>query len=254
MRLAKVFLIVINFSFLVCVGNGKFFFLSSISKDRLSSEFVTSATRQSYINELILSMECEKYAWCSAACLLPNGETILTDLVVSGGITDTKPGTKIKCWTIRPPGIFPSPEATLSGSVHDSYYPNRILGNLADGVYERSWDGCYSTKKIITVYQFVLIELEKPQIIHKVVVRTQPDAKYMSERYGNFEVRVGNKAPTGTDMSSLTLIGSFDGPLTSDDVDKDLTFTLENPTRAKYISLQEMIASYRIIICHLEVF
>ena len=254
MRLVKVFLIVINFSFLVCVGNGKFFFLSSISIDRLSSEFVTSATRQAYINELILSMECEKYAWCSAACLLPNGETILTDLVVSGGITDTKPGTKIKCWTIRPPGIFPSPEATVSGTDNDSGRPNRVVGNLGDGIYRRNDDDCFLAKKTSILDKYVLIKFEKPQLISEVLVRTQPEAKYMSDKFGNFEVRVGNKAPTGTDMSSLTLIGSFDGPLTTDDVDKDLTFTLENPTRAKYISLQEMVTNFRFCLCHVEVF
>ena len=226
------------------------FYSSSVAIARFDSTLINKELVE--FNSVIeASLRCLDRNWCDAFCLLPNKTAILNDLVISGGIEDTKSGQKVVCYTKRPRVIYPTPQATISSSPVDVQYPQRISANLEDGVYGFDIEECFRAT-VSTGKKHFLIGFSKPKVVSNVKVRTQKTGG-LQNKFKRFEVRGGNSVPVGNDMSQLSLIEVFNRPMTETDLNTDLTFTADPKITAQYISIQETDVDVDFQICHLEV-
>ena len=227
------------------------FYSSSVAIARFDSTLINKELVE--FNSVIeASLRCLDRNWCDAFCLLPNKTAILNDLVISGGIEDTKSGEKVVCYTKRPRVIYPTPQATISSSPVDVKYPQRTSANLEDGVYGFDINECFLSPGTNGKKHF-LIRFSEPIVVSTVKTRTQKGGGGISSKFKRFEVRGGNSAPVGNDMSQLSLIGVFNGPATESDKNTDLTFTADPKITAQYISIQEVNSNHDFQICHVEV-
>ena len=78
--------------------------VSRFEKTTISKVVGTVSTTR----DLALSKTCHQQR-LETCCVLPDNTLVFTQLIISGGITDTEPGDKALCLTQRPVVIFPSP-------------------------------------------------------------------------------------------------------------------------------------------------
>jgi len=199
---------------------------------------------------IFLAGACMKYSWCTTGCILPSDEYVLTNLLVSGGITDPMAGEKIPCYTIRPAVIYPSPNAVVVATRTEPAMSRRLISHVEDGVYGFTNPECYYSDVGITK-QFIYIMLPQAEPVRRVVVRAQ----YSGEIFNKFqkvEVRVGNTPRSGKDFSANTRLGNiYWGPIQKHNV--DIIFAGSVPVVGMYVSIQELKSTGVLSVCTIEV-
>ena len=237
---------------LKCQAKSALFIKSTVESSRLAASTIQK-TKYALKKGGFLgtAMTCNYVAW-ENYCVTAANEITATNLLISGGITDKKSGDKIPCYTTNPRVAFPSNEATFTGAPHFASFSKRTLSNLEDGVYGFDINECFFadyTQKFI----HMVIDFKQPRTLTTVKMRNQNSGK-VKEKFNKIEVRAGDTAPIGNDMSNLKLIGTFDGPTTDDDIDIDLILTAKEPFVGRFVSIQEAVYPAQFQVCHLEVY
>ena len=192
--------------------------------------------------------QCTFLEWCEALCFLSSGTAVLTDLYVSGGVTDTMAGNKALCYTKRPRLLYPRSGVSITASKTEITLPSRVIENIEDGVYGFQIDECYCT---LEFHPYILIELSESRTITKIALRGQPNGQ-THNKFVNMVVRVGNIDPIGTDFNALSYFGKHDTGFPGFNMD----VIIENPAGVigKYISIQEEpIVGLAIQVCAIEI-
>ena len=226
------------------------YFKSYVSESRfpgpeLTTQFYPFSDQKSTIGFLSLCMSLE---WCEAMCFLSSGTAVLTDLYVSGGVTDTMTGNKALCFTKRPMVLYPRIGVSITASETAITLPARVIENMEDGVYGFDRDECYCT---LEFHPYILIELSESRTITKIALRGQPQG-HTDNKFVNMEVRVGDIEPIGTDFTALSYFGKHDTGFPGFNMD----VIIENPAGVigKYISIQEEpIVGLSIQVCAIEI-
>ena len=116
---------------------------------------------------------CSSLEWCETLCFLSSCTAVLTDLYVSGGVTDTMAGNKALCFTKRPIVLYPKSGVSITASATEITLPIRVIENIEDGVYGFQMDECYCTSEF---HPYILIELSESLNISQIALRTQAEA------------------------------------------------------------------------------
>ena len=79
---------------------------------------------------------CILLEWCTCICKESENTFILSDIWVTGAITDHSPGTMVDCLTARGSSLFPRPGMTMTSSPYNTICcADLIRERLSDGVY-----------------------------------------------------------------------------------------------------------------------
>ena len=188
---------------------------------------------------------CNRLEDCAAVCFLSDEDVVF----ISALVTNTFPGGIVPCYTPRPPTLYPSPTAFTEVTARHRGLSERIIENIQDGVYGLDISECYYADTIDK--PFILITFPQPVKVSQVVIRSQPSGGILN-KFHRFQIRVGNTAPVGNDMSGLTLFGQYDGPL--QEADMFLEFSKDPPFEGRYVSMQEMDAGAHLQLCFIEIY
>lgn len=190
--------------------------------------------------------KCALLAWCVCMCRQSNGTYTLTDLLVTGGVTDTLPGAKVPCLSKRSSSmLFPSLLSSISGSPDNIQFLKRTKANLLEGIYGYDMDECtlvYSVNPLA----YILVDLGEVKTISRIVVRNQP--RGLKDTNYNVNIRVGD-APSAGDFDSYAWFGSNTDPV---DYNQEFIHQSEVPMKGRFVSFQT-ISDDSIQICHLEI-
>ena len=176
---------------------------------------------------------CTSLEWCEALCFLSSGTAVLTDLYVSGGVTDTMAGNKALCFTKRPIVLYPKSGVSITASATQNQNPLRVIENIEDGVYGFQMDECYYTK---SYHPYILIELSESRNITQIALRGQPIGN-TGDKFHNTIVRVGDIEPIGTNFTALSYFGKHDTG--SPGFNMDVIIKNASGVMGKYIFIQE---------------
>ena len=143
-------------------------------------------------------------------CILPS-EIVLTDLFVTGKVTDYHEGTLVACYTVRPASLFPtSAVAFTSSDIGISCCADRVPDNLKDGVHNYKASDCFHG---MTSIPYLVVDFQSVQKIASVRIMGLPLERKMEEKFLQVAVRVGNLSST-ENFNSSPLLGYVDGPPT----------------------------------------
>ena len=227
------------------------YFKSYVSESRFPGPEITtqfypfSDQKATLIRFLFL---CTSLEWCEALCFLSSGTAVLTDLYVSGGVTDTMAGNKALCFTKRPIVLYPKSGVSITASKTEILLPLRVIENIEDGVYGFQMDECYCTMEF---HPFILIELSESRNITQIALRGQPIGQ-THNKFVNMIVRVGDIEPTGTNFTALSYFGKHDTGFPGFNID----VIIENTAgvMGKYISIIEKPdVAHSIQVCAIEI-
>lgn len=216
-----------------------------VAESRLESNLLNLANYGTNLHEAYT--KCSLLAWCVCVCRQSNGTYILTDLLVTGGVTDTRSGPKVPCWSIRStPTLFPSPLVSISGSPVLPSQEERTTANLLDGVYGYDISECANCFSS-TPLSYILVDLGEVKTISRIVVRNQPAGS--KDFTYNVNIRVGD-APSAGDFGSYVWFGSNTGPV---DYNQEIVHEAEEPMKGRFVSFQTLSDGNSVQICHLEI-
>lgn len=195
----------------------------------------------------VATLKCGFKDWCRTVCVLPADDFIFSDMILVGGIIDSDPGDKIACYTKRQRGSYiPSTKISAIGSPTSGDYASRIVDNILDGIYTYRAPLCYLSSTQ-TENPFILVNLGQVEKIRKVVLISQPRGN-MSDKFNDFQVRIGNSSSSGS-FEDYVLIGSVgDAP----ELNTEFVIERTNPIYGQYVAIVKFEKPL-FQICHMEI-
>ena len=216
-----------------------------MSEDRLSGGAITTQTN-SFPNFRQATVGCSHLGWCACVCQTPDLQYVLTNLLVTGGVTDPAPGNKMVCYTRRPRGYN---ILTATATPVDAGSPDRVLENVADGIYGFDLSECYLGNHISGSPPFYRADLGGIRKINKVVYLSQPGGYYMYNRLRNMQILTGNT--TTNNYDDYELIGTQLEP--PQNYSQEIVVEGTEPHWGRYVLLLKN-DNYRLGFCHLEIY
>ena len=196
------------------------------------------------------SASCANIHWCRI--IYQHGSDIFTMLdIFVLPFTDKGAGANsFKCWTLsRGKALDLISVTVIRVSALDGSNPTRIAANLLDGIYTFSMNECWITDVVLKPY--VLYDLQTITTVSKVMVMAQKK-NYLTDLFGNIEIRFGTTVVAGNDFSSYTLLGYYDG---TPDYNEIYEAIPSIPASGRYLSIQRIDAvAVDVQICHLEIY
>lgn len=213
-----------------------------VAESRLESDFLSLTNTGPNLQRAMT--KCSLLPWCVCVCQESDGTFAVTDLLVTGGVTDTQTGTKVPCWSKRPkPAIFPAPQAVATSSA--AGFPKRKPANLLDGVYGYDIEECSYTDTTDSS-AYILVDLSDIKVISRVTIRFQP--KGIVEDKHLFDILVGNASSTGP-FDNYKLFASNKHPVS---LNEEVTHERTDPIYGRYVAFESGPCCLQI--CHLEIF
>lgn len=181
-------------------------------------------------------LRCEKRIWCQIVCYESDGSYLMTSLLVSPGYKNTSEG--MLCYTRIRPDLLNGAKTSSSGVAPD--YPQRVSDNAIKRMNTggRDHDECFHGEQGDPIW--ILVELLNEYEVESVTLYPQtyePGATNVADHYTfrNLKVKVGNSKQSG-DFSSYTLLGTYEGPNTSNE---PITIKSTTSIKGKYISVEK---------------
>lgn len=235
------------------VNPGQLFFRAFVSKSRLDSQSLRFAQKTDIgkLSSFIQAVNrCHRESWCTCLCQYPGKSFIMTNLVVTGGVVDPQGVPIVRCFTKRPPALFPSSSnvARLSSSLSEmTYGAAREKENMADGIYDYDFDHCFKTD--YSSLPYFLVDLGSVYKISRVVVRVQEDGT--STNFENIYVAIGNSSTNGTFTFYDSFAFQVDPTLAPD---TDVVFYPEEPKYGQFLGILKNNTYSYMQFCHLEIY
>ena len=234
--------LVVAYEFLYVVAR-----ISEVHFSSTALEFLTSTLMHVSTFEESL-WECSFSSWCRAVCLI-NGDFIMTNMLITGDITDTTAGSLLTCMTSRPRSMFPRPDVVLDGPAAASQHsPPRVKENLLNGVHAYEKFQCYYPDGE-GKDGYILVEFPSVKMISKVIIFNQP-AGGMNGKNLKIEVRVGNETSVAPNFQRFALLGVAPKPSYHSE---EIIIADRAPLWGKFVSIQETDPSSNLQVCFLEI-
>ena len=216
-----------------------------MSENRLSGEDITTQTN-SFPNFRKATAKCSYLGWCACVCQTLDLQYLLTNLIVTGGVTDPASGNKMVCYTRRPRGYK---ILTAVASPVFASYPDRVLENNIDGIYGFEFKKCYHGNDVSGSNTFYRADLGVIRKINKVIYLSQPGGNSMSQRLSNIRILTGNTTTNNYDDYVLigTQLGSPQG------FSQEIVVGGTEPHWGRYVLLLKN-DNNQLAFCHLEIY
>ena len=189
--------------------------------------------------------------WCLVVCILSEDEIALTNLFVTGRVTDTNGEPLVPCYTVREESLFPTAVTSVSGSPAGpaDCCLDRVVTNLQDGIHNYKVGGCYGG---VDVTPWMIVDFQSVQKITTVKIMGQPQPRKIEQKFLDVAVRVGNQS-SDPSFDTDPLLATFTGPQTVEN--QMIELTSPTPLWGRYLSIKERDTSFSaLVICTLEVY
>lgn len=168
-----------------------------VSEDRIFPTESTLVVQDTTFRTVLkAATQCAQLDWCRCVCKLPSNVFVLTSLIVSAGITDPAPGVPLQCHTKRQKSypLQPATGVTITGIMHKASLPDRVIGNLIDGVYGLYLNDCFLGIDLNNI-PYIIINLGEIKSFNAVTIILQPTGD-ISYFFGGSKVLVSNISST----------------------------------------------------------
>lgn len=205
---------------------------------------ISSTTHGSYV--------CAKTPWCQAFCIQDPETVDLLSLIAASSLDNPDEELLLDCFTKRSPGNILTPQSGITVPVKSqecNLVPMRPAENLLDGVYDLDNRNCFCAQE--TLNAFIVFDLQSTRTLQKVILLAQSDPQ-AGTFFRDIDVRFGTELNSPGDFTSYKQLGYLSATATAN---FQLVVQLENPVTGRYLSVQSMYASPKMMqICHAEIF
>ena len=217
---------------------------SVVSEDWLSGGAITTQTN-SFANFQQATAKCSYLGWCACVCQTPDLQYVLTNLLVTGGVTDPASGNKMVCYTRRRRGYN---ILTATASPIFQIGSARVLENIVDGIYDFTLAKCYHGKDVPGGQLYYRADLGGVRKINKVVYLSQ-SAGNMSNKLHDIQILTGNTTTNNND--DYVLIGTQ--PESPQNYSQEIVVEGTKPHWGRYVLLLKT-SGKKLLFCHLEIY
>lgn len=191
------------------------------------------------------SMDTLCELWCHETLPI---NCLFSDMFVMPTYVETNMDDSLTCYTKRHRDLATG--ASIKGSAINSGFPQRIVVNLVDGIFDRqNLLLCYMTNTLLEQPWF-LLDFGEEVAFRLVKIYSQPSGvSSFVWKIRDFEVRVGKEAvATSGDFSSYDWFGSFPGPAT--EYNQEIIIEVSAPVTGRFLAVQKMMSDTNFQICH----